>query len=393
MQKDKKEKLKKKTSEILGSAGYTSAAFCLTAILTGLTESPDYLKYYTGSIIIGTPVMYGLNQLIKKKRENREIKEKSHLSQIFLMNAQLLEPDYQITSMQTIFFNEIEKGFNDANITPEQISGFEPININQFLYLINSNYYEKIKGNNPNFSREKLINLLVAQIMSYYKDKEKVIFNETIAKEILANCFFINDSLKKDIYKEFKKSKIRLGKEKNYAIVRKDIEPTLKAYSEKSKEERNKKVSMFDIHNLGWYQQLINFVVTDESMKEYYGNCESLKWDVEFLQKVITLTATKHRERLIEKDENYTNFHLAGTLIEKAASYAMVNKREKVGKEEIINAFKAWTYVPFDIQMDVLDDIFLLEELDYDMHPYGKRQASKPKENIFKISDYNYKRM
>ena len=391
MEKDKKEKIKNKISEVLGSAGYTSATFCLTAILTGLTDSPDYLKYYTGAIVIGTPVTYGLSKLIKQKQKQKRIKKESHLSQLFLMNIQLLEPDYQITSIQTIFHNEISEGIKAAN--KNESIDFETININQFLYLINSNYYEQIKGNNQNLSREKLINLLITQIMNFYKDEEGLVFNEKTAKKVLANCFFINDNLKKEIYKEFKKSKIRMGKEKSYAIVRKDIEPTIDAYSKKNNEERQDKVSLFDIDDTYWYYRLINIVVNDENMQEYYGHCEKLKWDVKFFKEVITLTARKHKDELIEAHDDYTNFYLALTLAEKATSYAMVNKKETVGKEEILKAFKAWDYVPFSVQMDVLDDILLLEELDYDLHPYGKRQKSKPKENVFKISDYNYKKI
>ena len=160
---------------------------------------------------------------------------------------------------------------------------------------------------------------------------------------------------------------------------------------EKNEEERKGKVTAFDINNQAWYSIVIDLVVNDKDMQEYYGQCNLLKWDKDFLQKVIKLTATKYREKLIEQNDNYTDFGLAATLIEKATSYAMVNNRYGVGKEEILNAFRHWDYVPFNIQMDILDDIFTLEDLDYDMHPYGINQQKTPKTNILKMEDYKPK--
>ena len=107
MKKEEQEKYKKKAIEIIGSAGWAASVFSLTAILTDLTSSPNYFKYYTAAIIIGTPVTYGAGKIIEKQLRQQQTKKNSHTCQLLLMQSQMLEPDYQITSMQTIFLNEI----------------------------------------------------------------------------------------------------------------------------------------------------------------------------------------------------------------------------------------------------------------------------------------------
>ena len=391
MTKEEKEKYKKKILEIMGSAGWTASVFSLTALLTDLTSSEDFLKYYTAALILGTPVTYGTGKIIEKEIKNRRIKKKSHDNQLLLMKTQMLEPDYQITSIQTIFLNEINSGLKEIKKENKDYSFDEIMNINQFIYLINSNYYEKIKEVSQNMSREKLVRLLVSQISRYYSNKEEIIFNDNSAQEILNTCFFINEKHKKEIYNELKKSKIKNHRKTHYAVVRNDISPTTRAYKEKNELERQFKATAFNINEIGWYLVVIDLIAKDEDMQEYYGPCNLLKWDTMFLQKVIKLIATKYKEELIERNENYTNFSLTATLVEKATSYAMVNNRRGVGKEEILNAFRHWDYVPFDIQMSALDDIFVLEDLDYSMHPYKVKEKQKPKTKIIKYEEYKTK--
>ena len=55
--------------------------------------------------------------------------------------------------------------------------------------------------------------------------------------------------------------------------------------------------------------------------------------------------------------------------------------------KEMINAFKNWDYIPFNLQLDILDDLFEQENIPYEEHPYGvKKKRNKTK--IIKI-DFN----
>lgn len=51
----------------------------------------------------------------------------------------------------------------------------------------------------------------------------------------------------------------------------------------------------------------------------------------------------------------------------------------------MLNAFKNWRYIPFNLQLDILDDIFEQENLSYEDHPYKISKKRKNKEKIIRI--------
>ena len=56
-----------------------------------------------------------------------------------------------------------------------------------------------------------------------------------------------------------------------------------------------------------------------------------------------------------------------------------------VSYKEMINAFKNWDYIPFNLQLEILDDLFEQEEISYEEHPYGLKKPKKNKPKIIRI--------
>lgn len=391
MNKRPKQQILSEIADSVACIGLTSFVSSVTAHITGISDPKIFWSFYAGSLIIGTPATYGLLKLAQQHQKQKRNRQHHHYCQTTLMMQHNNEIDHRITSMQSVFVREILDAFTAHGINTNKISALEYMNMNQFIYLINSNYYDKISENITNFNREKLIDMLVEKIALYYQQTNKITFDEKDAKAVLSSCFFINESIQKDIFREFKKSKSRHLKKVIYEIARNDINPNPLEYIEKSKGEREGKVSRFDIRCASNYKKLILLIAQDEGMQEEYGTCQILNWDVEFLQKIITLIGTKYHRRMIEIYENYTNLKLAASFIELATSYAMVNKRTNVGKKEMLATFKEWSYVPFELQKEILDDLFVLEGLDYSMHPYKMTKNFGTKQKIINLSSYKPK--
>ena len=58
-----------------------------------------------------------------------------------------------------------------------------------------------------------------------------------------------------------------------------------------------------------------------------------------------------------------------------------LNKKEKVGIEEMINTFKNWNFFEnlFDLKLRVLDGIFDEFKIDYALHPYRQKRQKENK--------------
>ena len=61
--------------------------------------------------------------------------------------------------------------------------------------------------------------------------------------------------------------------------------------------------------------------------------------------------------------------------------YTVLNKKEKVGIEEMINTFKNWNFFEnlFDLKLRVLDGIFEEFKIDYALHPYRQKRQKENK--------------
>ena len=140
----------------------------------------------------------------------------------------------------------------------------------------------------------------------------------------------------------------------------------------------------FEFNKLMSYQGLIDSLNNNESFLELeIGDPKTLKWDYDFLMTVMQLISNKHSYEL-EKINGFSYFWLAFDYIYEATTYALVNNKKQVGQTEMLNTFKYWDYLPFELRLDILDDLFIQENIDYENHPF-QLSAPRKKEKFQKI--------
>lgn len=377
---DKLDKKMDKATEIIASIGMASSISAFSTLISSLTTK-EQLSIITGGTILLSPCIYfGMNAL-KKKSQDRNLRDMHHTAQIFLMMKEAHSADHNVTKTSTIFLHELHQEQKKINV---EIDDNEQMNINQFLYLINANYYDEISKKFPDLNREEVIRRLIILILLHLEHNNKKTFDEKDAKEVLDRCLFIKQDLKEEIYKEFKKSKVKCGKQKFYEIIRKDTTASIESYQKLRETDEKNQAPDFDIEDLNQVYSLIGCYVNNEDMQELGNTC--LDWDYDFLRKILVLISTKYRQELVkEYGQEYNNLNLAGTFIYNALSYAVVNNREMVGYKEMINCFKGWNYIPFNLQLDILDDLFEQEGIPYDEHPYDIKKKRNNKAKIIQL--------
>ena len=377
---DKLDKKMDKATEIIASIGMASSISAFSTLISSLTTT-EQLSIITGGTILLSPCIYfGMNAL-KKKSQDRNLRDMHHTAQLFLMMKEAHSADHNVTKTSTIFLHELHQEQKKINV---EIDDNEQMNINQFLYLINANYYDEIAKKFPDLNKEEVIRRLITLILLHLEHNNKKTFDEKDAKEVLDRCLFIKQDLKEEIYKEFKKSKVKFGKQKFYEIIRKDTTASIESYQKLRETDEKNQAPDFDIEDLNQVYSLIGCYANNEDMQEL-GNT-FLDWDYDFLRKILVLISTKYRQELVkEYGQEYNNLNLAGTFIYNALSYAVVNNREMVGYKEMINCFKGWNYIPFNLQLDILDDLFEQEEIPYDEHPYDIKKKRNNKAKIIQI--------
>ena len=377
---DKLDKKMDKATEIIASIGMASSISAFSTLISSLTTT-EQLSIITGGTILLSPCIYfGMNAL-KKKSQDRINRDMHHSAQLFLMMKEAHSADHNVTKTSTIFLHELHQEQKKINV---EIDDNEQMNINQFLYLINANYYDEIAKKFPDLNREEVIRRLITLILLHLEHNNKKTFDEKDAKEVLGKTIFIKQELKEQIYKEFKKSKVKFGKNKFYEIIRNDIDSSPAAYEELRRQDEMNQAPNFDIEDLNQIYSLIGCYVNNEMMQEL-GNT-MLDWDYDFLRRLLVLISTKYRRQLIdEHGTRHNNLNLTSSFIYNALSYAVVNEREMVGYKEMINAFKNWDYIPFNLQLEILDDLFEQEEISYEEHPYGLKKPKKNKPKIIRI--------
>lgn len=375
---NKFEKRADKATEIIASVGMATS---LSSFLTLIPSINNDLGIITGGTILLSPCVYfGMNYL-KEKAKDRQLRDMHHASQLFLMMREGNNADHNVTKSSTLFLHELHQEMNNYDT---KIDDNEQMNINQFLYLINANYYDEIIKTFPMLNREEIVRRLIIVILNHLTDNNKTTFDENDAKEVLGKTIFIKQELKEQIYKEFKKSKVKFGKNKFYEIIRNDTDSSPAAYEELRRQDEMNQAPNFDIEDLNQIYSLIGCYVNNEMMQEL-GNT-MLDWDYDFLRRLLVLISTKYRRQLIdEHGTRHNNLNLTSSFIYNAISYAVVNEREMVGYKEMINAFKNWDYIPFNLQLEILDDLFEQEEISYEEHPYGLKKPKKNKPKIIRI--------
>lgn len=196
-----------KMLEVAGSIGMAMAPTTLMASLLGNGDLLQYIALVTGGTLLLSPAIYHGMKHITTKLDERTKRDIHQVAQMAIMFQEVDEKDRRIGSMTALFLNEILDKFeiDNPDYPHDQL-----MNINQFIYLINSNYYERIKNTNKDLSREKLVRELIEKISTYLNDNEREIFDEKDAERVLYYMTFIPETLKKKYLKNSKKQKLLL---------------------------------------------------------------------------------------------------------------------------------------------------------------------------------------
>lgn len=374
-----------KITEIASSIGMSAATTSLLSLMFGIINTPYNFAFLTGGTVITTPFMYLGMKKLKNKIDDRFNRDMHHAGQISIMLKETLEYDRRIESMTAQFLQEILDVFETEN---KDFPQNELMKISQFLYLINCNYYEKINKRIPTMTREQLVKRLINQISYYLNETKRDTFNEKDAQKVLNNCFYISEDIRKEIVKEFKKSKVKFAGKIDYEIVRNDTTGGIDQYIAKKVEETKNLYPEFNIDNITHYQHIIETVKRSKVFEKMdIGNPENMSYDIEFLMIAMQTIAHNQREKLLAIN-GFSNFWMVTDFIYSSITYSLVNNKTKVGKDEIIKTFKNWDYIPFDIKLNALNELFESERIDYSYHPF-KTSKQKNIKTYQKIIDFS----
>lgn len=319
-----------------------------------------------------------------KKQDKMHIKEQHYLQQLKIGLAEMDKKGTRINNMTPFFTDMISKKSEEHKII---LDDCDIQNINQFLYMINANYYELIvssyKVNTDRFkTREDVLREILESILRNMETRENYSFDDTNVPEVLATCLFIKEEVKKEIISEFKNSKVPsvLGKSR-YIIERKDIKiENIEKEYDKKYSEVNKDDLSFDIYEKDSYKIVIDKISEMDHYKEL-GNVDNLTWNIDALMDICISIIDKYNSDMERNIDKYSIARFAVRLILITTSYALVNKKTYIGYKEIINAFAKIPNIPIELQMNIAN--FLTEK-------YESKMNEKQEQKIL-VFNRNYK--
>lgn len=371
-----------KSFNLISSVSISLGLSSLLSGIIGFNGIIETISFLTASTVLMSPIIYYGADKLKKRLDKKTESDIHHAAQLGIMLRESFEKDRIINRMTSCFFDEIEAELIAKNIP---ITENLIYSINQFLYLINCNYYEKITPNKENFDREDLMNHVLSQISFYLVENNLTSFNPEIAQKVLETDFLVKPELKKEIYEEFTSSRVTSKDYDGYHIKRNDTVADIYCYQILKNQEGGDKYMGFDIDDGNDYYNIIKSLEQSKYFLENnLGDPRNLDWDIDFLRTIIKTIIRDHRQELKKTIPDFQAVSLASSFIYNAMVYATVNNREQVHQEELINTFKNWTYLPFFTRKEIVDTLFEEQELSSIEHPF-KTTAQQKTKTIQKI--------
>ena len=317
---------------------------------------------------ISAPIIDKKLTQFKDKQDKNKIKEQHYIQQLKISLAEMDKKGTRVNRMTPFFTDMILSKCNEHRIN---ISEDTLQNINQFLYMINANYYDDIldsfKVNNQRLqTREEVLREVCDAILRHMEVIEDYAFDDTDTEEVLKSCLFIKDELKEEMIKEFENSKVPgvLGSYR-YIIERKDIKKGniekdyIKKYSEVNKEDVS-----FDIYEKESYVAAIT-KITEMPHYQKLGNINAISWDIDALMDICIRLVQKYNSELEREMQNYSIAKFAVKIMLASASYALINKTGTISYKEINNAFKKIPNIPnelFNEMTKYLDNLSTMKQ-------------------------------
>lgn len=375
-----------KFSKILGSFGMSAGIVQLIIVLFLIGGNTTTI---ISAMTIGTfamwPITYKVADRIIKKRNERAEKEWQCVETSFAMLAELNEKDKTYVQTTTNFLNKIYQKEQEENV---QYSSTLCININSLIYLINANYYTEIIKYLKNIKREELIDMLLEQIFLYLGDTKAVALKKEDLHTILTNCYFLTDKLKKDIEQEFNDSAVNFSGFIDHSITNRDIDIRDKEDYIKIHQEEIPKTTNFSVENMEDYKTIVEGMISIDDYLCKFGDITAIKWNYEQLKTVICYITKVFRKELIKEIDNYTEFDLTASLAHNALAYAVLNKKETIDYNVLLNTFKDWEYLPYNIRCEIAS--YLIDELKISKtaYPLNIKKTSKEYKKILEFNNY-----
>ena len=305
---------------------------------------------------LAAPILDRQFTKLKDKEDKNKIREQHYIQQVKISLAEMDKKGTRVNRM-TPFFNDMimakcrEKKINIDEDTLQ--------NINQFLYMVNSNYYERIldsfKVNNERLrTREDVLREMCDAILRHMEVIEDYAFDDTDVPEVLDTCLFIKDDVKEDMIEEFENSKVPgvLGTYR-YIIERKDVKSeSIESDYTKNYDEVNKEDVSFDIYEKESYIAAVS-KITEMPHYQKLGNVNALSWDIDALMDVVTNLIHKYNSELERNIPDYSIARFAVKLMLVTTSYALVNKKGTVSYKVITEAFKKLPNIPSELFLDM----------------------------------------
>lgn len=312
-----------------------------------------------------------------------KLRDKHYICQLAILEQEDELKDNYITGITASFCKRILDSLEEFDII---VDNNTLASLNQFIYLINSNYYDRLSQIFPNLNRTEIIEKIINQISFSMMRNNLTTFDESNALTVLQSCFLIPNGLKDEIAREFKKSKVIENGFIYYKIIRKDIPPVLEEYQRLFDRVEKEHRGIFNPNYTADYWALISVIASQKQFIENgIGDPKKLSWDVSTLKDVLNIIIKKCHEAHIY-NEKYSNNLLAQHLAADAAIYALVNSKTVVDQEVILNTFKNCKYLPFYLKLDVIDEIMLNNNIDYSKHPLKlKRPRTKALRKIIEF--------
>lgn len=373
-----------KFTKIIGSLGISAGIIDLIVPLALMGSEPLFL---ISSMIGGTAILWPITFLVTnkflKKQEEKEQKELRCVSKLFAMLEEREEKDKTICQTTTNFLDKIcQKEKETGTKYPSNLC----TNINSLLYLINANYYDEIVKYLKNVKREELIDMLLEQIFLYLKDSQLENLKNKDVEGILNNCYFLKAGLKEKIENEYQAAEVNFNGFIDHSVINKKIDVMKENEYKASHQAEIPETTIFDIEKIESYKIIVEGIIEFDDYLCNFGDTRIIEWDYEVLQKVIYLIAKEFRKELIKQIADYTEYDLTVSLIHHAMAYAVLNKKKMISYQELLNTFKEWDYIAYDLRCVIAERLinkFNMSEEDY---PLNIKKSSYSKR---KIIDFN----
>lgn len=332
------------------------------------------------SLLLGTPTTYIGLTAMRNSVHKKFVRDMHMFEQLQRGMEEFVEDKNvehkEVTENMAVFYSFIERKDTEKKISEESYNA-----INSFLFMVNENYYEKIAvGSYKNISRTTLIEMIVSIIVSEIREGEK--FDEAVAEDVINRAFFISESVKKVMIKEFNDSKTKLfSKEPLYQIISskvsmKSIQEILDNPTQSTNPRRD---GNFNIRKAKHYKYMLQDM--NEHEDNPYGDLFQAVWDFEIFKEVICMIDQLYSEQLSDLYEDYDIKKLAASLLYETAVYSVLNKKKKVGMQEILNTMKNWRYLDYQDKLIIIESIFNeFEGMENIIHPFLDRVPSKKQE-------------